>query len=227
MNFKAGSDGKVAFKDLNVLFEILQNERYFKIQIITLESYDVFEEALADRHVEYVLQFSSNLRPCSLPVVILADSDGYDVPEKGRYILLSNKRHRDFVQMVLCPTVEERLAIVGDKYVVHAHGSKSITALRRIACSIQTVYEDFFSKGLNYLESIIMLVVKRKSKFTEILNGVNEIDAGLCNGFVLQMKLNDLVMKMFVTRKGDSYKVNVSDEVLRCMWHRAGLSEFV
>ncbi|KHN69975.1 hypothetical protein CWI42_041720 [Ordospora colligata] len=227
MDLKSGSDGKVDFKDLDALFEILQNERCFKIQIITLESYDVFEEALADRHVKYVRQFSSNLKPCSLPVLILADSDDYDIPENGRYILLSNKRHREFVQIVLRPTIEEKLAVVGYKYVVYAHKLKSITALRRITCKKQLAYEDFFSRGLNYFESIIMLVVKRKSRFVDILNGVNEIDASLCNGFVLKMKLNDLIKKMYVTRKGDSYKVNVSDEVLRCMWRRAGLSEFV
>ncbi|KMV66330.1 hypothetical protein M970_041220 [Encephalitozoon cuniculi EcunIII-L] len=217
----SGSSYPVSFESLEAFFEIVRNERYFKIQIITLESLEVFETALRDERIEYVRCFSSMIRESELPILILRDSDIH-LPRPGRYILFSNKRCGGFVQIVFNPTLSEKLAIVGDMYVVQAYSYKNISELLKVASKEKDEMESYFGSGLDYFESVIMLVVRNRSRFRDILGGAKEMDDKLGNSFFLQMKLNGLVDKLFVVRNGDSYRVNVSEGVLRSIGERIG-----
>ncbi|AFM98170.1 hypothetical protein EHEL_041200 [Encephalitozoon hellem ATCC 50504] len=210
------------FESLKVFFEIVRNERHFKIQIITLESLDTFEAALKAEKIAYAKYFSSMIGKSESLSIILKDSDIY-LPNPGRYVLFNNMRHREFVQVVFIPTLEEKLAIVGNRYIVEAYKHKNISELLKIAGEKETEIESHFGSGMDYFESVIMLAVRSKSKFKEILACSKEIDEKLGNSFFLQMKLNGLVHKQFVVRNGDSYRVNVSKAVLRHIGRRVGL----
>ena len=48
-------------------------------------------------------------------VLLLRDSN-VEISIPGRYILFSNIRHRDFVQIPFRPTFEEKLSIIGDEF---------------------------------------------------------------------------------------------------------------
>lgn len=209
------------FESLRAFFEIVRNERYFKIQIITLESLETFEAALESGGVGYTRRFSSAVGEAECAILILKDSE-VDVRGAGRYILFCNKRHKDFVQIVFSPTKEEKIAIVGDKYVVEAYGYKNVSELMKIANKEEFEMSEYFGSGMDYFESVLMLVVWKRSRFQDILSGAREVDDRLGNGFFLQMKLNGLVGKLLVVRNGDNYKVNVSEDVLRRIGSRVG-----
>ncbi|ADM11414.1 uncharacterized protein Eint_041250 [Encephalitozoon intestinalis ATCC 50506] len=218
-----GSTYPANFESLRAFFEVVGNERYFKIQIVTLESLDTFEAALRERKVVYKKCFSSMIEESEDLVLILEDSKIY-LPSPGKYVLFGNRRHRDFVQIVFSPTLEEKLAAVGDKYTVQAYSYKNINELRRISQGEEWTIESYFGSGLDYFESVIMLVVKNRNKFKDILSGCKEIESKLGNGFFLQMKLNGLVGKLLVVRNGDSYRLNVSKSVLGSIGKRIGFN---
>lgn len=213
--------GKHSFASLDALFRIIQKEQTFRVQIITLESLDVLEAALAERGIEYVRQFSSDIRDSTCVTLILQDSD-VDVQRAGRHILFSNVFDGSFVQIVFRPTREEKLAVVGDERLVQAYDYKSISELTRMQSNTLFRPSMHFGSELDYFESIVMLVVATRARFHAILDGVREMDAALNNAFVLQMKLNGLVSKQFVLRTGDSYRSNVSEETVRAIGRRAG-----
>lgn len=209
------------FESLKVFFKIVRNERYFKIQIITLESLDIFEAALKEEKIPYTKHFSSMIKKSESLSLILRDSD-ICLPGPGKYVLFSNRRHREFVQVVFIPTLEEKLSIVGDKYIVQAYKYKNINELLKIASEEEARIESHFGSGLDYFESVIMLVVSSKSKFKDILSTSREMDGKLGNSFFLQMKLNGLVDKLLIVRNRDRYRVNTSKAVLRHIGRRIG-----
>jgi hypothetical protein len=80
------------------------------------------------------------------------------------------------------------------------------------------------SSCLDYYESVVIFVMVSKHKFHDILEGVGEICSELRNSFLLQLKLNGLVQKLFVLRSGDRYRINVSMEAVRAICLRIGLN---
>lgn len=214
-------DGTRNFESLHVLFDIIREERSFRIQIITLEALETFESVLKENRVEYMTQFSSKTVAADCIVLILGDSS-VDVSAMGRYILFSNIRHKEFVQIVFCPTFEEKLLAIGDEYIVRAYNYKNIRELQMLTENRSFGFNDC-GRGLDYFESVVMLVGMSRSRFRDILEGVREMDSGLGNPFLLQMKLNGLVDKLFMLRSGDRYRINVSGDTLRSIRMRIGL----
>lgn len=208
---------------LDAFFQIVRREEFFKIQVVTLESLETFETLLLENGVGYVKQFSSNMAASDRIVLILRDSD-VRICERGRYILFSNVRHRDFVQIVFCLSVEEKASMIGDEHVARAYSYKNVAELRRIVSKREFQINRYFGSGLDYLESVIVFVVANRNKLDDILRGVREIDGQLDNSFLLRLKLNGLVDKLFISRNGDSYRINVSEETVKMISRRVGLN---
>jgi hypothetical protein len=210
-------------ESLRTVFQIMDSEASYRIQIITLESIEVFEEALGKRGIAYTKQFTSNASPSPHPVLLIRDSE-VRISSEGRYILYSNIRQREFIQVVFRPSLEEKAECVGDAFLARSYAYKNIAELKAMKEDRALSIAEHHSSCLDYYESVVIFVMVSKHKFHDILEGVGEICSELRNSFLLQLKLNGLVQKLFVLRSGDRYRINVSMEAVRAICLRIGLN---
>jgi hypothetical protein len=209
---------KEEYESLEMMFRMMDNEAAYKIQIITLEALETFEGALRGRGITYIKQFTSSMMPSPSPVILIRDiptREEIRTPPEGRYLLYSNVRERGFIQIVFRATLEEKMRILGDEFLVRSYSYKNVAELRAMKEGRKLSIVEHYRDSLDYYESVIIFVMLNRRKFKEILQGVREVNEELSNSFLLQLKLNGLVQKLFILRNGDSYRINVSMQAVK------------
>lgn len=216
----------VNYKSLAPLFDILNSEKSYKIQIISIEPFSILTELFNYKRISYHVVFSSMLEASERNKlnIVIQDSE-ISVPESGKYILYSNKRNPAFIQLVFRVSLEEKIRYFNHrgsspKKAVTAHGgTKNIVEIQNIidGKNIGTLLPH-----VTYLETIVMLCA-RKGDFKGVCKKVSQLDGKLKNTFLVWITLNELVNRKFITKHGERFRLNISKDSLDAICKKSGL----
>lgn len=214
-------------KSLTNLINLLKNEKEYKIQIFTLENIEVFEYFLIYNRINYNKTFTSKYKPNNFINLLLEDVKFEINLKKGKInekiILFSNERNYNFISYFFQLTLDEKLNLVKNKDFlnfldwkinpdkVQINPKTSLSLLSKENVNIGK----YISESINYNQSIIIMAVMKESKFMKIFNEIKIFDPKLDNSFLIRMELNELVEIKIITKNGDNYKLNISNETLK------------
>lgn len=206
------------FQSLSVLKQIIENEKRFRIQIISLEPIDLFLEFLDSASVEYRLQNIS--KPSNSSINIQIEKE--DV-KASRIILYNNRRESDYIQIVFKLTMEEKKRYLESQVpdrkklslLLDTYPYKNTDELKKLAVDYTFNISEIMKSSFDYLESVILLCMIRNTKLMDIISNIKQVDPNLHNVFMIRNKLTSLTERKVVVCNRDNYKINISFESLK------------
>lgn len=206
------------YKELETLRTIINQEKTFQLQIFTMESFDVIEKWLNKCQIKYkkvfTSQYSENVRDL---VVLLRDNDDFEVFSDSRVVLFSNERDRRFVPYRFAFTDDEKA-----RYVTDAHSKKmSLCSLNRKKIDVP----EYIAKSLTRIQCIIIFCLVRESRFDKLVDEIKAVDSDLKNKTQIKMEINELMKTKILMKRGDVYKLNVSNEVVKKVCDKIGFGK--
>lgn len=200
------SEEKITFKSLEKLLDIINRERYFKIQVFSLESVEIFTYALSENRIKYNIQFTSSYKDCPGLTILLKDSEIPEIPNDLSIILYSNFRDKRFIPYKFDIDIDEKKKIINNDNIFEINKRNSLSFIFGKQIDIHKHTSD----SLNYIQSVIVFCMVRKNKLNDLFDEVTSTDENLNNKFVLKCELNSLVKYGICNKKGDNYKLNLS-----------------
>lgn len=207
---QANKKHKMAYKCLEKLFEIVKHEKSFKIQVYTIESITIFEEALRKAKVQFSTTFSSKYTASKGITIILKDSQIGDLPKDAKLILYSNIRDRRFIPYKFKIVDEEKEMFFRDKVAYQAAKGKSLSS----ALSTKIDMHSYTADSLTQLQAMILFVVSRNNKFEDICNELKNIGNTVINSFIIKCELNYLERIGVCKRILNNYKLTITDATI-------------
>lgn len=216
----------VSYRSLRPLFDIVRDEKSFRVQVVSLEPFSVLVELFSYKNIKYKLVLSQADSCSKTKVNIIVHDSHFECRTPGRYLLYRCRRNESFVQIAFSIGLDEKTRYCCLKYgpqaerAVKAHGrDRTLGDLEKIIT--QTNFE-MPPPLLSYLETVVLLCVRR-SRFEKICKQALQIDSRLDNTFLIWLTLNGLADRDLVTRTGSYFKANVSRELLEKACRKANI----
>ncbi|KAL6121053.1 hypothetical protein NUSPORA_02092 [Nucleospora cyclopteri] len=212
----------VRFKSLEKLNLIIENEKYFQIQIFSLESIDTFENYLEDNKISFKRCFSSNYEITDNKITILQkDSENFPVSVVSRIILYSNERDRRFIPFAFKITEKEKENFISNKSILKANSKLSVASILRKDIDVC----NYIAESLSYEQSVIVFCLVRESRFSKLYNEIINVDNSLRNRFLIKLELNGLLQNKIIKKSNNLYKINISKECVQKICEKIGFSQ--
>lgn len=200
------------FFSLKGLLDIIKSETSFKLQVYSLEAFELFEKFLKINKISYNLNFTSTFKHKPGLNVLLKDSEGFEFKKNSKIILYSNSRDRRFTPYKFTVNAEEKNLILNYE-VNKGFKESSVTSIIRSGLDINK----YTPSSLNQLQSTIIFCLIRVSNFRKLIKELQSVDNSINNSFEVQMELNWLVKMRICKKSGNSYKVNLPKSTIKAI----------
>lgn len=204
-------------KSLGNLFSLLKNEKEFKVQICSLESIEIFEYFLEINQIKYIKNFTSKCK--NINAVNLLLNDGHMNLKLKKIILYSNLINKDFIQINFKLTLDEKIELMKNKgFKLITVPEETIKLNPKSTLSILNFKPlnigKYISQVISATQLVLIMSMLKENKFSEICKEAKNFDWQINNRFIIKCELNYLVSIKICTRKGESYRLNISNETL-------------
>lgn len=207
------------------LLNLIKNEEDYQIQILSLESVEVFEYFLGFNNIVYIKAFTSKFKNTNSSVKLLLEDSKFEYSlrkHNQRILLYSNDRNYSFIPFYFQLTLKEKLNLIKKRDFmeslnwsipiekVQMNPKTSLTALSKEDPNLGK----FISNSISHIQSIILMSVMKECKLFKIFNEVKVFDPALENSFLIKLELNELVENRMISKNGDNYRLNLSNETI-------------
>ncbi|ORD97720.1 hypothetical protein HERIO_420 [Hepatospora eriocheir] len=200
---------KASFDSLDKLIEIINEEKYFQIQVFSLESVETLEYVLTINNISFNRAFTSNFKQLKKLTLLLKDTDDFEFDDNSKIILFSNIRDLRFVPYQFKISDKDKKLIINNKHLYEQYKMNSLTSIKYDKIDINkyiALYDN---------ELIVIFSLVRGLKFNTLYNEIKGLNKDLKNRTSLLSILNNLIKHKFIKKQNDLYSLNVNDEFYR------------
>lgn len=205
---------KYNFESLERLFELLNSDKPYQIQVFSLESIELFEHALAYGSIDYYKEFTSTYKQFSgskksnnrKVCLLFDDGDFRNFSDSVRLILYSNRRDNRFLPYKFILAEHEKEQFLENKSMHAAIKKLPITSVLNKVINLH----EYIANSLGYIKCIILFCMLREKKFNKIFQEVVSVDPKLNNKFIVKCELNELIKYKFCKKIGETYQITLS-----------------
>lgn len=141
------------------------------------------------------------------------DGDAFKALPTRRSLIKEQGEHSEAIREIL-----EGDSIKIDSDLIALNPRSSLTSMFSDKLNVYEFTED----ALNYAQSVIVMGMIGENKFIRIFNEVKSIDPSLDNKFLIKCELNALINKKICTKRGDLYKLSISNLTVQNICKKIG-----
>lgn len=219
MNNSLLKEDNLECESLSKLKKIVQDESFFRIQIFSLESVEIFEKFL--KGITYEKQFSSKLTVSKKLVLLLRDSELPEELKSQRIILYSCHRDNRFIPYKFKLNNTEMKSIITDSHISQIYKGSTLTA----AISDKLDVYEYTANSLNYIQSLVVFCLIRTSNFKVLCKEIEQVDNSLTNKFIIKCEINSLLKTKIIKKSNNSYSLNISKETIQRICEKLGFGK--
>lgn len=214
------------------ILKLMKNEKNFKLQILSIESYKTFIEILDLNKIEYTFSyFSDPIISKNINFIYQNQSiNDFEFPILGKFILFGNSFHFDFIQFCFKLTDEFKENYIKKKYInekfissfVHLIPNYNLHELeiqlnpKESFITYNNYYDINYLENniLNKLEISLLFIIYNHSKLSDICLNLEILNSKYNNSFEILLTINKLIEHSFIKSNNNKYYISISKEFL-------------